>query len=310
MDLDFPTLFHRAVRIVPMFRETHALKGVLALRHLKTRFPHWKESDLASLKDWPGFLGDPHTNALFHSGISPLESVPPEKARHRMETGLFPLAYTAAASWERSEGLETMVMAYRERAVRGIEDLGHSWSIWCSFVEALPDLRDAETRQFAAERFAEFVGQQFRKDPANRPLSPAPSPPEVPGAVDPAGLLDLCLERPGFLGHHLLALGTLHRFRHLLDAPLWNLGLSRIRAMASLRWNRPAFDVRLPEEPIPRTSPEEHDLEVSVRDFLLRGTREVHVLTVADIACALWDVAEERQRHRLLRYLGSPSVFR
>ena len=111
-----------------------------------------------------------------------------------------------------------------------VTDLGHAFTIWCSFNEVIPFLKDEDRRLFATERFAEFVAQQTYQESSDYTRQDLPQ-------VDKADVLSAGLKRPGFLGHNLITLGTLLRYQPELEGREYNAGLypntTRIRLMST-----------------------------------------------------------------------------
>jgi hypothetical protein len=208
----------------------------------------------------------------------------------RIETtisrGVFPIVYEAAAQWIERHDLASLIARYRRRSVQTISHLGHSFTIWCSFHEALPHLTTRDQQMLAAERFVEFVGAQLHYNGPRR----GPDETALDGpAVDDATVLDAVLADPGFLGHTLITFAHLVRHRALLDDAEYRFATSRVLAMAK----RTAIQE-------PGTS---DDVASAIKKLAMEGPREVHSLTLADAAHDLAAIATPKQRAQLVEVL-------
>ena len=164
--MNYDRLIEQALHVIPTHRETHGIKGTFAVRRLSLAFPHWEESILLGALE----LAQNVSNAARVEGlaIGNLEMrdkndrprVPEERWRLLIEIGVFPAAYQAAVDWHRLEGIDQIIASYKEQMLNTVTDLGHAFTIWCSFNEVIPFLKDEDRRLFATERFAEFVAQQ------------------------------------------------------------------------------------------------------------------------------------------------------
>src|SRR6185503_11390855 len=219
--MDFTDALGQALLRTALFAETHAIKGVLAADRLATgrlahQLPERFFDDAVAL--WqvlpaPRVAGSMRAHMVWEE---PLHDLHVENAIGR---AVFPLAYEAATLWVERRGLADLVARYRRRAIARLGHLGHSWSIWCSFHEALPRLSSRAAEILCAERFVELVAAQLSHNDATRP-SPDEAPLDGPAPEEPA-TLDAALGRPGFFAHTLIVLGYLHRHRALLDEAEW-----------------------------------------------------------------------------------------
>jgi hypothetical protein len=301
----FPERYAEAVRRLPTIGETHWLKGALALNRFGERYPHWTDDRLMEVLQRTGWHTAPQVTGLFHGQVSAPEfAVTVRRAKALIARGLFPVAYHVARQWYDQEGLEAIVLAYKERAIHEGTYLGHGWTVWCSFYEIAPLLQSEEARLFALERFVEFAAKAFFGYPTSNPNWQPPTQPD-PGEQDASAILDLALERPGFFGHHLLTIGYMHRHRALLSDLEWRVGLAQVKAMAQQVYIDPEDNVCVPAGEVPAGDVTEQDLEEAILGLLLRGPRDVHAATLADIMHDLWAVANERQRRHLIHYLKS-----
>lgn len=312
MKLDIDSLLQEALTGIAFYRDTHTLKALFAIERLWRRYPHWpQELRERALRLQESVLNSARAGGLIHHQISsPSSAIPARRYRQNVEMGLFPIAYAAIVDWHKAEGIESIVLSYKDWAVAAIGDLGHSWTIWCSFYEALPHLSSETLRLYAAERFAEFVAQQFHKDGRTLAGSTIPSCSDMEGTEsEPESVLSEALHRPGFLGHHLLTLGTLLRHRALLSRQQFAVGLSQTQAMIRFQWNNPAFDIVISDRQW-QDGAEAETLERRLLSLLANGIDNVHTLTLADVAVTLWDYASSTQRAQLCEYLADavPSV--
>jgi hypothetical protein len=305
IDKDF--LIDQSVKYLPIYRDTHSIKGVLSVIRFQNRYPHWDERIFQDALNLPECLNGPSAKVLFSNQINNQSPTYPERNMQRViETGLFPLAYQAGMDWYTKSGIENILMTFKKDAINSIHDLGHAWTIWCSFYELLPHLKSTETKLYAVERLIEFISQQLYKYKGNEPQSPKEyySDRETP-KQDLNNILDLCLKKPGFLGHNLLTLTYLIRHKSILTDTEYNAGLFQIEQMANYKWDIPRYELKLPVNEIPDFEINDTTLESTILSLLANGMRNVHTLTIADITYDIWDVCDIRQRQILKYYLDN-----
>jgi len=303
IDEDF--IIRESVKYLPAFKDIHSIKGVLSIIRFKKRYPHWSEKIFTDALNLPQCLNGPAATSLFSNLIN---NQPPtyndSKTKHIIETGLFPLAYKAGVDWHQKHGIENILMTYKKEAINTIHDLGHAWTIWCSFYELLPYLKNTETTLFATERLVEFISQQFHKYSGNEPQPTKEYYSDKQLApIDFNTILDLCLRKPGFMGHNLLTLGYLLRHKSIINDTEFNAALFQVEQMANYQWNNPAFEINVPVDSVPDTKINSSTLENTILNLLKSGINDVHTLTMADIAYDLWQLMDVRQRQVLKYYL-------
>lgn len=298
-------LYGQAVHLLPTIGETHWLKVALSINRFADRYPNWNPDILDRSLERTGWHTAPCVSQLLHRSVDARDwSVTPRRSQVVIARGLFPLAYTAAHAWFAQEGLNGVVLAYQPRAIHEGTYLGHGLTVWCSFAELLDQPLTEDAQRFALERFVEFASKSFPGYPTSDPAWQPPRQPDV-AEIDPYGLLDACLQKPGFFGHHLLTLGYLLRHRHRLTPPDWRAGLHLIRQMTETVYQDAEDNVQIPPDAVPAdatTAPE--DLERALLALLLAGPENPHSITLADIVYDLWTVADQRQQRHLLHLLG------
>lgn len=300
------SFLREALRGIALAREAHSLKALFAIERVWTRYPHWPQQlRTRALNLQESVLNSPRVAGLIYPQVSlPSGRVPERRWRQNVEIGLFPMSHVSIVEWYRSRGIEDIVMSYKDWAVAAIGDLGHSWTVWCSFYEALSHLETETDRLYAAERFAEFVAQQFHKDGRTLAQPSMASCAQVSIThTDTSGLLSESLRRPGFLGHHLITLATLLRHRALLDQQQFAAGLSQTKRMIDFQWCDRRFDIEIIYRDKVRAI-SDSEWEECLRTFLLNGRDNVHTLTLVDAAAALWDGADGVQRAQLWECLN------
>lgn len=301
----FPALYAEAARRLPTIGETHWFKAALSLNRFGERYAHWTDETLLEALNRTNWNTTPQVTSLLHAQVSaPGFTATVRRAQALIARGLFPVNYLVARQWYDQEGLEAMVMAYKERAVHEGSYLGHGWTVWCSFYEIVPKLESEEARLFALERFVDFAAKEFPGYPSSDSRWQPPVHPD-PGEQDLSRILDLCLEYPGFFGHHLLTVGYLLRHRAILSDVEWRVGLAQVKAMAEQLYKDEEDNVYVPAAGVPERPVTESDLEQAILGLILRGPRNEHSLTLADIMHDLWPVANERQRRHLIHYLST-----
>lgn len=298
-----PHLYPRAVQLLPTIGETHWMKAALAINRFADRYPHWDDRLLSQAVEHAGWSSAPYVQTLFHLGVVGQGiKISRRRAQGLIARGLFPLAYLAGREWYDQEGLRPVILSLKERAIHEGTYLGHGWTVWCSFLEVEPELVDEQARLFCLERFVEFAAKDFPGYPASDP-NWQPVRRSDPGEVDHSAVMDACLERPGFFGHHLLTLGYLHRHRAILSDVEWRIGLATVGNMAATTYLDPEDNVCIPAAGVPAASVTADDLERAILDLILKGPADPHSLTLTDIAYDLWQIANDRQQRHLLHYL-------
>lgn len=299
----FPALIAEAARRLPTIGETHWLKAALALNRFGDRYPHWTDEMLLTALARTAWSTTPQATALLEPQVDATAfEISTRRARVLISRSLFPLAYVAGRRWYDQAGLTDLIFDYKSRAIHEGSYLGHGWTVWCSFYQAAPLLTEEADRLFALERFVEFAAKKFPGYPTSNSQWQPPLQAD-PGEQDLAAVLDACLERPGFFGHHLLTLGYLLRHRDLLTELEWRVGLAQVRAMTEMIYHDEEDDVQVPASEVPAQPVGDADLEEAILGLILKGPRNEHSLTLADIAYDVWQFAGERQRRHLIHYL-------
>lgn len=301
----FPTLIGEAARRLPTIGQTHWFKAALAMNRFGDRYPHWSDETLLKALARTAWTTTPQVSGLLHPMVTgPAFEVNARRTRAIIARSLFPLSYLIGRRWYDQVGLAEMVLEFKSRAIHEGSYLGHGWTVWCSFLEVAPLLAEETDRLFTLERFVEFVAKEFPGYPSFNSQWQPPLQAD-PGDQDPSAVLDACLERPGFFGHHLLTLGYLHRHKSLLSDLEWRVGLAQAQRMTELDYADEEDNVIVPASAVPEAPVGDADLEAAMLGLILKGPRNEHSLTLADIAYDLWQVAGERQRRHLIHYLKS-----
>jgi hypothetical protein len=303
--MNFGDLLDEAVKTLPVIGETHWIKFYLASKRFAARYPHWHADDFEVLVERTQFQQQPKVTSLFAPSVTKRDPrYSPIGAPRLISRGLFPLVYLAARDWHEDQGFEEMVLAFKGRAIHEGTYLGHGWSVWCSFYEALDDLEDSLDKLFAVERFAEFASFAFRGYPSSD-SSWSPPMQSDPGDIEFSVVFDAALHRPGFFGHNILTLGYLLRHQDILSDLEWRVGLSTVLNMTETVYKDDEDNVVMEYTATTQDGLAELDLETAVRHLLFEGPKDVHSVTLADICCDLWVAANEEQQSKLLQYLQS-----
>ena len=150
--------------------------------------------------------------------------LPKGRWKNLVDGGVFPAAYQAIVNWHQLEGIDKIIASYKDQVLHTITDLGHAFTVWCSFFEVIPYLKNDHRKLLAAERFAEFIAQQHH-------LKKGDFTQLGDQKVETSDLISATLRRPGFLGHNLITLGTLFRYLDELETQDFNIALSQIKEM-------------------------------------------------------------------------------
>lgn len=265
------------------FAETHAIKSLFAAQRLVARFGNRIDSLDELLARWQ-VLDSPTVHGSLAASIDfPMEAVPDARLRYVLRGAVFPFAYAAAVEIVKRHGVEALVLPDRALALRRMGEMGHSYTIHRSFVDALPHLHSDEDRTLFAERYAEFVATQLMVNDFVEAGE------EVALDADPRSedsVIDRVLLAPGFWGHNLITLGTAYRNRASFSDAEWRFVLARLEQMAG-------SDVAL-EGAAPSAS-----VEDAAVMLLERGPKEAHGITLADTALTLADNVGSRIHDRV-----------
>lgn len=295
-----------SVRKLANIGESHFLKGALALKRFYERFG-WDEKMLSGLRARSKWQEYPIVQGHFFPLVDKQAIQPtPQMAKRMIGRGMFPQAYFTSYEWYKQEGLEAIIVSFRDRAIHEMSYLGHSWSVWCCFFEIIQEDLTEEDRLYTLERFVEFAAKTFPGYPTSDSKW-VPPVQEDPGPLNFSVVLDRVLEKPGFYGHHLLTLGYLHRHQALLPDREWNVGLHEVKKMTEEVYKDEEDNVFIPRDHVTLKPVSEEDLAESIQQLLHHGPKDLHALTVADISYDIWQVANEQQRCHLLYFLGSLS---
>lgn len=265
------------------FAETHAIKSLFAAERLVARFGNRIEALDGLLSRWQ-VLDSPTVNGPLSEAVRfPMEAVPDTRLRYVLRGAVFQFAYVAAVEIVRRHGVEALVLPDRTLALRRIGEMGHSYTIHRSFVDAIPRIQTDAERTLFAERYAEFVATQLM---VNDFIDAGE---DIALDADPRSedsVIDRVLASPGFWGHNLTTLGTAYRNRASFSDAEWRFVLARLEQMAG-------NDVAL-EGTSSTTS-----VEDAAVMLLERGPKEAHGITLADTALTLCDAVGSRIHERV-----------
>ena len=195
---------NEALRLAAFHSETHAIKGVLALNRLSV-VPGLDDELLRRVLNFRELLQGAKVQSLFHEQISfAADQVEDIRLQRMIGGAVFPIAYAAGVEWVKRHGFRHLVEHYKDRAIERTGFLGHSWSVWCSFLEVEPYLKTDKQQYMAAERFAEFCATQL-STPHWSFIYDLDSALET-HELDQDEIIRSVLTRPGYFGHTVIAL--------------------------------------------------------------------------------------------------------
>ena len=293
--MDFARALRESLLRTAYFAETHSIKGVLAADRLARRLPGLPPAFFDEALELWQIMPAPRVAGSLRRHVLWDEPFPDERMESTVGRAVFPLAYEAAALWVERRGLSSLVERHRRRAIARLGHLGHSWTIWCSFVEAVPHLDEREDQIVCAERYVELVAAQLayndptRENPDAMPLDGPPA--------DDSATLDAALAEPGFFGHTLITLGWLYRHRARLDEAEWRWASARIHSMIAETKSPAAAALATAA---PATTATTAEVEAALVRLVERGPREVHTITFADAALDIAAIATPRQKAHLV----------
>ena len=279
-------LLKSGAQIVASIHHSHGIKATVSIIKLSQRFPHWT----------PEFWRD----ALEHSGwnketrvLGPAVALTGEfspcRARILIARNVLPLSYSAVRSWIKAEGGDVVASAYVDAACTDPEYLGHRLSILLSFIESWPYFLASDEQDMWADRLCEYlIACQFKEVEAK------------PACADVD--LDACVSRvlanPGFFGHHAITLMWALRFKDRLSSAQLNSALTWSMHAAQTNYVDVEDNIKL--DLTISLDPSEAALESALRELLLKGRSNIHLITLADAIAQLWDFTSDAQRCQLL----------
>jgi hypothetical protein len=277
----------RGVGIVAEIHHSHGIKAALAVRHLHDRFPHWREAFWQGALTQARWFDEPVVDRpVATSG----KSIPPARARVLMARSVVPLAYTAIRSWAAERGADDIVRCYVDQAAADPGYLGHRLSILLALGEAWPIYKDSAHHDLYLDRLTEFIlACRFGAAQDGGPPSSTASWNEACTAA---------LHHPGFFGHNLICLAWIGRNRESLSEGQLRSSLGWVVGAAGTTYPDAEDNVTIAAEPGEDLT--ESSLEAGLQALLLRGVKNIHLLTLADAVCWLWDALGHEARPYLL----------
>lgn len=264
----------RGAAIVAEIHHSHGIKAALAVNHLSRLFPHWTAEFWADALVNARWFEEP----LVDQPVSmPQLQIAPERARVLLERSVFPRAYGAIRSWAAVAGADDIVEFYLEQAAAQPGYLGHRLSILLALGEAWPLFKDTSMRDLYLDRLTEFIlACRFTARHEAQPSSTA-------------GWQEACtaaLVHPGFFGHNLICLAWIGRNRARLTTRQSQASLGWVVDAASQTFADEEDNVTMSQATCEMT---QATLDAELQALLLRGVRNIHLLTLADGISWLWD---------------------
>jgi hypothetical protein len=289
----------KTLRRTAFFSETHSIKGVLAADRLAKRLPNLSETFFLDCMEWNQIIKAPEVKTLISDHmIFDATILSDARLRATLTGSVFPIAYPAALELLRRNGLKELIASFRDEAIARTTYLGHSWSIWCSFLEAAELIVEDEDKKYCAERFAEFVSAELATPDGLKVYTRTPKPVSLVHFDADAIFEDVC-RTPGFYGHSLITLSYLYQYRNTVDDTAWKEALMRMQLVANdpTTSHEVVVDIGAKQEPLEEGS---DLLSDRLSEYLLNGPKEVHTLTLSDAILRLGDVCTGSQRSVLV----------
>lgn len=291
-------LIRESLLRVAFFAESHSIKGLLAVEELSEFLPEVEPDFWLKTIGWNQVLDTPKIHGFIHDQVEA-----PNLSRKKMESlirgSVFPIAYLAGAQWIKQASFSDLIHAFKLTAIERIGYLGHSWTIWCSFHELEPRLNDLELKLLAAERFVEFVSSALSQSDGLPEQIPTI---ELTETTEQTAIASVC-KRPGFLGHSLITLSHLFRYRHLFSNPEWQGSLARVVQMTRTEDHLNKLIVSASGQAI-----EPLELPHHLEKFLRSAQPHVHSLTLANSVRILWNFCLPAEKAHLLEVLSAISL--
>ncbi|MEO8344989.1 MAG: hypothetical protein ABI607_04775 [Betaproteobacteria bacterium] len=276
----------RGIRIVGQIQHPHGVKAVAAFMHLREAFPHWAPDFWeASLRNAQWF-DEPVVDGPMQAPRMPLNERRAEALLHR---AVLPIAYQATREWTRSAGTENVISHYLAQAAASPEYLGHRVSVLLAFLDAWPIYKDGPEAVLFLDRLTELIlACKFSMPP----------PEVVPRWATYDEALSASSRRPGFFGHHLIVLAWTRRFESLLEGSQRDSILAWIVECSRTQYEDDEDNVDVSQ--VSDLSCDHVSLEYAIQRLLIAGKPNIHLITLADALVALWNVAGNVERSRLL----------
>lgn len=282
------------------FAETHSIKGLLALSRLH-ELPGVEDEFIEDALHWNQVFDAPVTDLLFSDHVRlHRDSVEDGHLQALIRGAVFPLSYLAGATWTRRHGYTHLVESLADTAIERVGYLGHSWTIWCSFLEIEPYLHTDTQMIFAAERFVEFCASQL-STPDWTPAYPIDFS-LASHTLEEDEMISSVLSRPGFYGHRLITLAYLCKYRARLSTDQWKHSLKRMYDESQKHTGSAAHDMQVHNSD-PSGSLDDRVIASATVQYLNQAPREVHTLTLADAVVELWKHVGAVHRQHLLHVL-------
>jgi hypothetical protein len=272
--MDLQPVFARADGIVADIHHSHGIKAALAVSHLHRRFPDWTPAFWQEALARAGWFDAPVVDRPVLTAGSHLR---PERARVAIARAVLPQAYDAIRSWAAARGADDIIRFYVDQACNDPQYLGHALSILLALGEAWPVYQDGPQRELYLDRLTEFLlACHFKVAKEGQPCAPASWEQACAAA----------LIHPGFFGHHLIGLAWIGRQRALLSETQVQDALGWVVDAAGRTYPDAEDNVTIatPTGDLPDAA-----LEPALRELLLHGASNIHLLTLADAVAWLWD---------------------
>ena len=296
LHLSIPELLKSGAQIVANIHHSHGVKATVSIVKLSQRYPHWTPAFWLDALEHAGWNNELR---ITDRAVAPIGEFSPKRAKILIARGVLPLSYSAVRSWVNAQGGDVVASTYLDVACADPEYLGHRLSILLAFIESWPYFAASNQHDAWADRLCEYlVACQFKDQ----------SPEPVTEIFDRDECLSIVLARPGFFGHHAITLMWALRLENRLSPAQLNRVFSWSIRAAKSTYADDEDNVKL--NPVVGQNPTKAVLEIALRDLLLKGRSNIHLLTLADTIAQLWDIASPAQQQQLLAlaYSTSPTA--
>jgi hypothetical protein len=281
-----------ALRVVATIHHSHGIKVAVAAGHLQRRFPNWTDDFWkAALRNakWSEecLVSRPFVVSPFEKFVAGAHDVA-ARARSHISRSVLPAAYATTRAWLESEGVGRVCESFLPEACADPQYLGHRLSVLLSFAEAAPLWKHHENKALFSDRLCEFlIACRFNGMRAESSERVEISQARVAACV-----------RPGFYGHHIIALMWALRNQHRLSHAMLNSVLHHVTVAAQTQYHDDEDNVQIS----PAADAELTDvvLEAALRNLLLQGQENLHAITLADALLWMWRDAADQERRFLL----------
>jgi hypothetical protein len=284
-----PALIQRALRTLPVIHQHHWLKAALSIRRIETSLPNCSPADLTRWLERSDWDTQPRVRTTLYHDVCDPELRSESRWKRQIARGLVSSALPSVRSFVAQRGFAALLLEFQSELLLSPGYLGHGLSVFLGFRESLPLVVGPEDKDLLLERFVEFAATSlFEK------LKVPVATPTLRASF--AECYETCLQRPGFFGHHIIALSWAHRNQDWFPDDQILSCYGALIDIAEAEYPDPEDNVYIPE-----TKSSGLDFYSELKALLDSGPRDVHALTLADALLYLFHLTHDERLTVLCR---------